>query len=80
MSDLLQLFSEEELLKELRLFDLDPRELKLLRAAIRHELRTSRSIRETLRSRVRRAYEQLRSGSTSEPPTPDLTSEPPGKQ
>jgi hypothetical protein len=68
MSDFLQLFSEEELLRELQLLDLDPKELALLKAAIRHEIRHSAQIRETLRARVRRVYAQLRPSPAPEPP------------
>ncbi len=54
MADLTQLFSIAELKA------LDEKELEILRDAVRHEIRTSPTIRKILRAKTRPVYNQLK--------------------
>jgi hypothetical protein len=69
MSILSQLFTPEELARDLQLHDLSPGERELLRLAIADELRNVGPIaRDALRNRVRQVHDILRPTSTTQPP------------
>ena len=68
MSILSQLFTPEELARDLQLHDLSPGERELLRLAIGAELRNvAPNVSEALRNRVRQVHALLRPGSTTPP-------------
>jgi hypothetical protein len=66
MAILSQLFTPEELARDLQLHDLSPGERELLRLAIGAELgNVDPNVRDALRSRVRQVHALLRPGSTT---------------
>jgi len=66
MGILSQLFTPEELARDLQLHDLSPGERELLRLAIGAELgNVDPNVRDALRNRVRQVHDLLRPGSTT---------------
>jgi hypothetical protein len=65
MAFISQLFTPEELARDLQLHGLTPGELEMLRRALADELgKIDPGVRDTMRERVRQMYALLRPGST----------------
>ena len=81
-----QLFTVDELVKELNFPNLTPQELAIIKAAIRREIYNSSQIKEILKERIRQVYDQIKSSSASQslaaspPPQEPAASLPPARR